>query len=71
MMAPGLPEVAEKYNIASSTVTALTLSIFLVSFALAVRPYRWPYTYGSLIKWLRLLSRWLSPLYQKCMGGSG
>ncbi|KAF8170790.1 multidrug resistance protein 4 [Pholiota molesta] len=35
MMAPGLPEVAEKYHITNSTVTALTLSIFLVSFALA------------------------------------
>ncbi|KAF9482341.1 multidrug resistance protein 4 [Pholiota conissans] len=34
MMAPGLPEVAEKYNITSSTITALTLSVFLISFAL-------------------------------------
>ncbi|KAF8966560.1 multidrug resistance protein 4 [Flammula alnicola] len=34
MMAPGLPEVADKYNITSATIVALTLSIFLVSFAL-------------------------------------
>ncbi|KDR80318.1 hypothetical protein GALMADRAFT_242687 [Galerina marginata CBS 339.88] len=34
MMAPGLPEVAEMYNIRSFTVVALTLSIFLVSFAM-------------------------------------
>ncbi len=37
MMAPGLPEVAAKYNITNPTVVALTLSIFLISFALAVR----------------------------------
>ncbi|KAF9266834.1 multidrug resistance protein 4 [Marasmius fiardii PR-910] len=34
MMAPGLPEVAEMYNITNETITALTLSIFLVSFAI-------------------------------------
>ena len=39
MMAPGLPEVAAKYNITNPTVVALTLSIFLISFALAVRNY--------------------------------
>lgn len=33
-MAPGLPEVAEKYNITSPTVIAMTLSIFLLSFAI-------------------------------------
>lgn len=36
-MAPGLQEVAVKYDITSSTVLALTLSIFLLSFAIAVR----------------------------------
>ncbi|KAL0960065.1 hypothetical protein HGRIS_011713 [Hohenbuehelia grisea] len=34
MMAPGLPEVALKYGVTDSTILALTLSIFLVSFAL-------------------------------------
>ncbi|KAG6916742.1 hypothetical protein DXG01_005562 [Tephrocybe rancida] len=33
MMAPGLPEIAHKYNITNSTVLAMTLSIFLLSFA--------------------------------------
>ncbi|KAK2461288.1 hypothetical protein APHAL10511_006815 [Amanita phalloides] len=35
MMASGLPEVATKYGITNPTVVALTLSIFLLSFALA------------------------------------
>ncbi|KAG6849851.1 hypothetical protein H0H93_004345 [Arthromyces matolae] len=34
MMAPGLEEVAIKYQITNSTVAALTLSIYLLSFAL-------------------------------------
>jgi len=34
MMAPGLPEIAVKYNITSSTIGALCLSIFLLSYAL-------------------------------------
>ncbi|KXN93381.1 hypothetical protein AN958_00305 [Leucoagaricus sp. SymC.cos] len=34
MMAPGLPEVALKYGITNPTVIALTLSIFLLSFAI-------------------------------------
>ncbi|KXN92560.1 hypothetical protein AN958_06857 [Leucoagaricus sp. SymC.cos] len=34
MMAPGLPEVALKYGITNPTVIALTLSIFLFSFAI-------------------------------------
>ncbi|KAK7037238.1 hypothetical protein VNI00_011229 [Paramarasmius palmivorus] len=33
MMAPGLPDVAHKYSIQSETVLALTLSIFMLSFA--------------------------------------
>ena len=37
MIAPGLPEIALKYNITNATVVALTLSIFLLSFALTVR----------------------------------
>ena len=39
MMAPGLPEVATKYGITNSTVLALTLSIYLISFGIAVSPY--------------------------------
>ena len=35
-MAPGIPEVAAKYHITDSTTIALTLSIFLLSFALGV-----------------------------------
>ena len=34
MMAPGLPNLALKYGITSSTVLAMTLSIFLLSFAI-------------------------------------
>ncbi|KAG1817689.1 major facilitator superfamily domain-containing protein [Suillus subaureus] len=34
-MAPGLPELARKYGITNPTVTALTLSIFLLSFAIS------------------------------------
>jgi MFS family permease len=33
-MAPGLPDVAIKYDISNPTVTALTLSIFILSFAI-------------------------------------
>lgn len=34
MMAPGLPEIALKYHITNPTILALTLSIFLLSFAI-------------------------------------
>ncbi|KAJ7756796.1 multidrug resistance protein 4 [Mycena maculata] len=34
IMAPGLPEVAAKYDITNPTVIALTLSIFLISFGI-------------------------------------
>ncbi|KIM47070.1 hypothetical protein M413DRAFT_268955 [Hebeloma cylindrosporum] len=34
MMAPGIPEVALKYGITNPTIIALTLSIFLLSFAI-------------------------------------
>lgn len=37
MMAPGLPEIASKFGITSPTIVGLTLSIFLVSFAIGVR----------------------------------
>lgn len=33
-MAPGLPEISAQYHITSPTITAMTLSIFLLSFAL-------------------------------------
>lgn len=36
MMAPGLREVAVKYSITNSTTLAMTLSIFLLSFAIGV-----------------------------------
>ena len=36
MMAPGLPEIATSYGITNSTVLALTLSIFLLAYALGV-----------------------------------
>ena len=36
MMAPGLPEIAIKYGITNATVVALTLSIFLLAYALGV-----------------------------------
>ncbi|KIM77118.1 hypothetical protein PILCRDRAFT_825659 [Piloderma croceum F 1598] len=34
MMAPGLPEIATHYRITSETITSMTLSIYLLSFAL-------------------------------------
>lgn len=34
MMAPGLPEIGIKYGITSETILAMTLSIFLLSFAM-------------------------------------
>lgn len=34
MMAPGLPKIADDLDIHSPTITALTLSIFLLAFAL-------------------------------------
>ena len=36
MMAPGLPEIAAKYGITNATVVALTLSIYLLAYALGV-----------------------------------
>lgn len=36
MMAPGLPEIAVKYGITDSTMIALTLTVFLISFAIGV-----------------------------------
>lgn len=36
MMAPGIPQVAIKYGITDPTLLALTLSIFLLSFAFGV-----------------------------------
>ena len=37
MMAPGLPEIAKLYRITNEVVLGLTLSVFLISFALGVR----------------------------------
>jgi len=37
MMAPGLLDVAEIYHITSEVILGLTLSIFLLSFAIGVR----------------------------------
>lgn len=34
MMAPALPQIAEHYHITSPTIVAMTLSIFLLSFAI-------------------------------------
>ncbi|KAF8725112.1 hypothetical protein AX14_008314 [Amanita brunnescens Koide BX004] len=42
MMAPGLPEIAIRYDITNATVVALTLSIFLLSFAIT------PLVFGPL-----------------------
>jgi hypothetical protein len=38
MIAPGLPELAIKYGITSQTILAMTLSVFLLSFAVGVSP---------------------------------
>ena len=37
MMAPGLLDIAEMYHITKEVVIGLTLSIFLLSFAIGVR----------------------------------
>lgn len=34
MMAPGLPDLASKYGVTSPVILGLTLSIFLLSFAI-------------------------------------
>jgi MFS family permease len=34
MMAPGLPQIAEHYTITNETIIAMTLSIFLLTFAI-------------------------------------
>nr|GAT59330.1 predicted protein [Mycena chlorophos] len=34
IMAPGLPEIASKYGITNETIIAMTLSVFLISFAI-------------------------------------
>ena len=36
MMAPGIPDIAMKYGIKNDTITAMTLSIFLLSFGIGV-----------------------------------
>jgi MFS family permease len=36
MLAPGLPEIAEKYSIENVTILSMTLSIFLLTFAIGV-----------------------------------
>ena len=33
-MAPGLPDIAEHFHIQSETIVAMTLSIFLITFAI-------------------------------------
>lgn len=35
MMAPALPDIADRFHIVSDTEVALTLSIFLLSFAIS------------------------------------
>lgn len=47
-MAPGIPEVAAKYHITDPTIIALTLSIFLISFALGVSNI--PLRFGALTR---------------------
>lgn len=37
MLAPGLPDIAAKYGVTSTTETSLMLSVFLISFAIGVR----------------------------------
>lgn len=66
MMAPGLPEVAQKYGITNSSILALTLSIFLLSFAIGVSqdvPY---YSFTQ-----RAPSPSSSHHYLRCTGGHG
>ncbi|KAJ6470128.1 multidrug resistance protein 4 [Mycena vitilis] len=38
MMAPGLPGIAEKYHVESETIVSMTLSIFLLTFAIGASP---------------------------------
>lgn len=68
MMAPGIPQVAEKYGITNPTVIALTLSIFLLSFAIGVRSEMLVRMYTYLI-FNPSRSSW--PHCRKCMDGLG
>lgn len=66
MMAPGLPEVAQKYDITNASILALTLSIFLLSFAIGV---------GQDVSYYSFTQRAPSPSsshrYPRCTGGHG
>ena len=67
LMAPGLPEIATMYGITNATVVALTLSIFLLAYALSVGIM---YFYSSLY-WPVWISPLFSPLSPKCMDELG
>ncbi|KAF8138610.1 multidrug resistance protein 4 [Boletus edulis] len=68
MMAPGLPDLALKYGITNPTVLALTLSIFLLSFAIG------PLFLGPLSEmygrvWLKLVAGLAGSAPIACGGG--
>jgi hypothetical protein len=50
MMAPGIPEVARKYDITNQTLMAMTLSIFLVTFGFGVSHIVWISTFVQLVE---------------------
>jgi hypothetical protein len=56
MMAPGIPEVAIKYGITNPTIIALTLSIFLLSFASGVSS-RLPFLSDCDLCFLKILTQ--------------
>ncbi|THH31093.1 hypothetical protein EUX98_g3090 [Antrodiella citrinella] len=67
MMAPALPEIAERFDITSPTVVALTLSIFLLTFAFG------PLIFGPLSeiygrKWILHIANLLSLAFNTACG---
>ena len=72
MMAPGIPEIAIKYGITDSTTIALTLSIFVLSYALGVSS-RSPFYLNHCDTSDLSLSRslWSLPPSPRCTEGHG
>ena len=54
MMAPGLPEIATKYAITNSSVVALSLSIFLLAYAIGVSMVIFAFILNHLLTWLTI-----------------
>ncbi len=49
MMAPGIPQLAYKYGITNETIIAMTLCIYLLSFAIGVCCFLQLFAFNMLI----------------------